>query len=129
MALSTSTSTIQASLFVTPALSDPANVAGGSNSYIVFGVGESQFLLNSGLIFDGDNLLAREVAPGTSGLFGKTVQVTGKSATFRGAVIAALGIELETTGGTGDLTQCVLVQGPDGFRFIALASAVAEVPG
>lgn len=129
MALAVGTSSLQASVFVTPALSDPADVAGGSNSFITFGTGAGIFLLTSGVMFDGDNLLAREVAPGTSGLFGKTVQVTGKSTTFRGAVIAALGIELETTGGTGALTQCVLVQGPDGFRFIALASAVAEVPG
>lgn len=128
MALAADTSMIQAGIFVTPAVGDPANVAGGSNSFVGFGVGGGEVLLNSGLHFIGNSLLAREVGVGTSGLFGKTVQVTGKGPSFRGAVIAAVRIELGTTGGTGALTECVFVQGPEGFRFLALVSAVEEVP-
>jgi hypothetical protein len=129
MALDFDTSMIQAGIFVTPALSAPADVAGGSNSEIVFGSGVSVFLLTTGTVFDGDNLLAREVAPGTSGLFGACVQVTGADPCRRGPVIAELQIELGTTGGTGALTECVLVQAADGLRFIALTTAVLAVPG
>jgi hypothetical protein len=117
---------IQAGIFVTPALSAPADVAGGSSSEIVFGSGVGQFLLTTGTLFDGNGLLAREVAPGTSGLFGKCVQVTDADPSRRGPVIAEVKVELGTTGGLGDLTDCVLVQA-DGFRFIVPTSAVSEV--
>lgn len=128
MAITNGDPMLLASIFTTPAISDPADVVGGSAAQIVFGTGTGLFLMNSGVLADGDVLLQREVAPGTSGLFGKCVQMTGKNSQFRGAVIAELQIELLTTGGTGALTECVLVQGADGFRFLAQVSAVEEVP-
>jgi len=101
-------------------------VSGGNGSFITFLAGDSSAVLNSGVNFDGNSALVLEVAPGTSGLLGSYVQVTGFDPTFRGAVIAELQVEVGTTGGTGALSECVLVQG-DGFRFIALVSAVTEV--
>jgi hypothetical protein len=128
MALAFGDPVLLASVFTTPALSDPARVADGSAVQLPFGNGASQYLMNAGTLADGDTALLREVAPGSSGLFGSCVQMSGKSTQFRGAVIAELQVELDTTGGTGSLTECVLVQGAAGFRFLAKASDVEEVP-
>lgn len=113
----------------------PAGVAvsgalqNSGSSRVLFGCGITQALANSGASWNvATASLLREVAPGTSGLFGKCVQETAKSPGRRGAVIAELQVELETTGGTGALTECVLVQPPGGSRFLARVADVEEVP-
>lgn len=127
MALTLGDPILLATAFPQNGLSQPAIVGDGSGSFITFGCGASTFQMNAGNAMDTNDAHVREVAPGTSSLFGKYVQVTGFSAAFRGAVIAELQIEIGTTGGTGALTECVLVQGA-GFRFLATAASVAEVP-
>src|SRR5690606_29187455 len=123
MAITNGDPMLLASIFTTPAISDPADVVGGSAAQIVFGTGTGLFLMNSGVLADGDVLMRREVAPWPSGLFGKCVQMTGQNAQYRGAVIAELQLGRLTTGGTGALTECVVVQGGDGFRCLARVSA------
>lgn len=128
MALGLGDPILLATAFPQNGLNQPAIVGDGSGSFIPFGCGVATFQMNEGGALDTNNAHMREVAPGTSGLFGKYVQFTGLagSAFFRGAVIAELQIEISTTGGTGALIECVLVQG-DGFRFLATAAAVTEV--
>jgi len=98
---------------------------GGSMTPIVFGAGGSTGVTNFGSPISGNPAARRLVRPGTSGLFGKCVQLTNKSPLFRGAVIAELQIELDSTGDTGPRTECVMVQG-DNFRFIARSVDVEE---
>jgi hypothetical protein len=98
------------------------------SSRVLFGCGDTQALANSGASWNvAAAALLREVAPGTSGLFGKCVQVDTESVSRRGTVIAELQIELDTSGGTGALTECVLVQPRGGERFLARVSDVSEV--
>lgn len=111
-----------------PVLLSSVNTTNGSGSFITFGAGTSSVFWNSGSNSSSSPSLLREVAPGTSGLFGKCVQLTNKSTTYRGAVIAVLQVELDTTGGNGSLTECVLVQADAGFRFLAKVTEVTEVP-
>lgn len=103
----------------------------GSTNKITFGAGAGgQNLANSGASWNGAAAYFREVAPGTSGLFGAVVQLSGKVPAMRGTVIAELQVELGTTGGTGALTECVLVQPYDGGeRFLARVADVTEVRG
>lgn len=126
MALAIGDPVLLATAFPQNGVSQPAIVSDGSGSFLSFGCGVGDYQMNSGLAFDVGAAMVREVAPGTSGLFGKYVQVTGFGPSFRGAVIAELQIEIATTGGTGALTECVLVQG-DGFRFLATVAIVEEV--
>lgn len=99
----------------------------GAGSEITFGTGAASGIRSPrGGSFSGDPAAKREVRPGTSELFGKEVQLDGKSVLFRGAVISELQVELGSTGGTDALTECVLVQG-DNFRFLARAADVYEV--
>lgn len=96
----------------------------GSATNLVFSTGgSSSGLFNTGATLSGNPEQLREVRPGTSGLFGKDVQVPGRGPFWRGAVIAEIQLELSTTNGTGALTECVVVQGST-FRFIALAASV-----
>lgn len=120
----------------------PASFLPGTNvltppigSVITFGASQTLFftgngatqICNEGGAMTGPGDYFREVNVGTSGLFGKCVQATGRGAAFRGTVLAELQIELATTGGTGAVTECVFVQSYDGFRFFAAASDVEEV--
>jgi hypothetical protein len=101
----------------------------GSPSPLVFGAGVGGAILaNTGAAWNAPAEVFREVAPGTSGLFGACVQVTGGDPARRGTVIAELQIELGTEGGTGALTECVLVQPSGGSRFLARVADVQEVP-
>lgn len=99
----------------------------GSSLPFSFWAGPATGPSNNGGSFSGNPVVKREVRPGSSGMFGSCVQVTGKGATFRGTVIAELQIELGTTGGTGSLTECVMVQNA-GLRFLAQVSSVEKVP-
>lgn len=100
----------------------------GSGSFLLFGAGGGgSGVLNRGGSITGNPAYLREVRPGTSGLFGKIVQCVGKGTAFRGTVLAAIQLELATSGGSGTLTECVLVQSNDGFRFLATAASVEEV--
>jgi len=95
----------------------------GVGSELKFGCGNSVYVMNTGDGFDGNPALTQEVAPGDPANFGRVAQLIGKGVEFRGTVIAALQVELGTSGGTGALTQCVLVQ-CDGFRYMATVSKV-----
>lgn len=131
MAIATGDGVLISSVIPTNDLNTPpvgGSIANGTGSFIVFASGGGgSGVSNLGGSLGGSPDMFREVRPGTSGLFGKVVQMTGKGPTFRGTVIVEMQLELATTGGTGALTECVLVQSFDGFRFIAQVSDVAEV--
>jgi hypothetical protein len=86
---------------------------------VVFSAGApSSVTSTTGFYYSNDPAKTREVAPGDPNNFGRRVRVPQWAPDFSGVVIAALQVELPTTGGTGALQQCVLVQG-QGVRFLA----------
>ena len=121
----------------------PASFLPGTNiiappigSVITLGASQTAFftgntatqICNDGGAMTGPGDYFREVNAGTSGLFGKCVQVNDRGPSFRGTVLAELQIELASTGGTGAVTECVFVQSYEGFRFFAAVTDVSEVP-
>lgn len=134
MAFALGDSFILATALVTPAISTPGVIADGTTDFLLFGMivnSGSLGVWNNGEIFNQSSALVRRVLPtaGSTAIVGATVQVTGKSTYFRGVVIAALQIELGTTGGTGAETECVYVRGNGGNYFLATLASVEEVPG
>lgn len=102
----------------------PTNTLNGCAQDIVFVAAQNGvYLWNSGASATGNPVGMRLVQAGNPAHFGRAVMRTGKSAQFVGTVIAAIKIEMNTTGATGGTTECVLVQ-TEGFRYIALVSDV-----
>lgn len=124
MALTAGDPVLSASFAPTPSLGGVAQIGDGSSILLRFAAGAATvYISNSGAGWVGEENQVREVAPsGTPSNFGKEVQLTGKSSFFRGTVIAVMQIELGTTGGTGALTECAMVQSNGGFRYIARVS-------
>lgn len=125
------TNAILASTFTQNAISNPAAYQNGTSPNLTFwgtnGAG-NPFLANNGNEMDDDDAQWRNVSsPLSYTLMGKTVQVSGEGAFFRGTVIAVVGVELGTTGGTGALTDCVHVLGQMGNRFLVPASSVTAL--
>lgn len=123
-------SCVLAAALVTPAISTPGLIADGNVDFLAFGmnIGGGLTLWNTGEVFNANPNLLRRVLPGSSvDIVGKCVQVTGKSTYYRGLVIAAIQLEIGTTGGTGPETDCVYVLGNGGSYFLALLSSVEEV--
>lgn len=131
MAMSAGDGILIASVIPTNFINTPpigGDIANGTGSFIVFAAGGGgSAVSNEGGQLNGNPAMFREMRPGTSGLFGKCVQLKNKGPHFRGAVILATQLELGTSGGTGGLTDCVLVQAAAGFRFLATADSVEEV--
>jgi len=126
MALELGDPALLASFALTNALSAAGNITDGTGDFIQFMAGTGANVFNNGNFWDGSVNFQREVAPSASSSpanFGRSARLTGKPSAWKGVVIAALQIELGTTGGIGSLTECVLVQAST-FRYIAQASDV-----
>ena len=130
MALGLGESRILASAFVTEELGEPGQIQDGTPQFVFgCGVNGGAVVWNNGNYYSDDQAQLRQVLPSADpSIVGKCIQVTGGGSRDRGTVIAAIQIELGTTGGTGALSECVYVIGNDGHYFIALTSDVEEVP-
>ena len=111
MALAEGQACLPASFAVTDAAGGAANILQGVGSFITFATGTSNGVMNTGGSFDGTIANLREVRPSaTPSNFGRRVRLLGAGVAFEGVVIAALQVELATTGGSGALTECLLIQ-------------------
>jgi hypothetical protein len=133
MALANGDTVIPAAVLAATTLgaSDPSS--GTLAKKVLFGVrvGPATIYWSNGEIaLLGDEVCLRKVAPALGAhpfTVGMNVQVTGKGPAFRGVVRSALQVELGTTGGTGILSNCVIIRTASGREILVPASNVTEV--